>query len=309
MEFGPSAADQDYCYLTTTGRVSGEPREIEIWFGLAGDTPVHAVRRRRALELGEEHLARAGGDGADRRRHAAWPGARGATSRIRTGGPATAVRQVLRALQRRPRQLAPHGAADRSGLPSLRGWLVLIWPPLDPQRGGRTGMKVQSASVRRSAVAVLAAVCTAVCLPAQANAAPHRADGNVSDWRGEPTMLSGQTRISRGELIHDDWLYDDYGANLDGGPNNARVSRCARPHPRRLPLPDQRHPLRLQRGGPAPAEGRGRRRRAARRRVPPDAEGPRRPDRDPRRSTAGARAMRAHGRTAPGSTPRRPTTS
>ena len=30
--------DQDYCYLTTTGRVSGKPREIEIWFGLDGDT-------------------------------------------------------------------------------------------------------------------------------------------------------------------------------------------------------------------------------------------------------------------------------
>ena len=29
-------ADEDYCYLTTTGRISGEPREIEIWFGLAG---------------------------------------------------------------------------------------------------------------------------------------------------------------------------------------------------------------------------------------------------------------------------------
>ena len=28
------AADEDYCYLTTIGRVSGEPREIEIWFGL-----------------------------------------------------------------------------------------------------------------------------------------------------------------------------------------------------------------------------------------------------------------------------------
>ena len=24
---------QDYCYLTTTGRVSGRPHEIEIWFG------------------------------------------------------------------------------------------------------------------------------------------------------------------------------------------------------------------------------------------------------------------------------------
>jgi len=30
--------DAQYCYLTTTGRKSGEPREIEIWFGLIGDT-------------------------------------------------------------------------------------------------------------------------------------------------------------------------------------------------------------------------------------------------------------------------------
>jgi len=29
---------QDYCYLTTTGRVSGKPHEIEIWFGMDGDT-------------------------------------------------------------------------------------------------------------------------------------------------------------------------------------------------------------------------------------------------------------------------------
>jgi deazaflavin-dependent oxidoreductase (nitroreductase family) len=34
----PSLADESYCYLTTTGRVSGEPREIEIWFGLQGST-------------------------------------------------------------------------------------------------------------------------------------------------------------------------------------------------------------------------------------------------------------------------------
>jgi deazaflavin-dependent oxidoreductase (nitroreductase family) len=38
MGFGADAADEDYCYLTTTGRVSGEPREIEIWFALEGDT-------------------------------------------------------------------------------------------------------------------------------------------------------------------------------------------------------------------------------------------------------------------------------
>ena len=34
MGFAAGAADEDYCYLTTTGRVSGDPREIEIWFAL-----------------------------------------------------------------------------------------------------------------------------------------------------------------------------------------------------------------------------------------------------------------------------------
>jgi deazaflavin-dependent oxidoreductase (nitroreductase family) len=29
---------EDYCYLTTTGRVSSEARMIEIWFALEGDT-------------------------------------------------------------------------------------------------------------------------------------------------------------------------------------------------------------------------------------------------------------------------------
>jgi deazaflavin-dependent oxidoreductase (nitroreductase family) len=38
MAVDPSLASGSYCYLTTTGRVSGEPREIEIWFGLDGDT-------------------------------------------------------------------------------------------------------------------------------------------------------------------------------------------------------------------------------------------------------------------------------
>jgi deazaflavin-dependent oxidoreductase (nitroreductase family) len=31
-------AGEEYCYLTTTGRVSGRPHEIEIWFGLHGRT-------------------------------------------------------------------------------------------------------------------------------------------------------------------------------------------------------------------------------------------------------------------------------
>lgn len=29
---------EEYCYLTTTGRVSGRPHEIEIWFGLRRNT-------------------------------------------------------------------------------------------------------------------------------------------------------------------------------------------------------------------------------------------------------------------------------
>src|SRR5215213_2025619 len=29
-------ADDDFCYLTTTGRVTGQPHTIEIWFALGG---------------------------------------------------------------------------------------------------------------------------------------------------------------------------------------------------------------------------------------------------------------------------------
>jgi deazaflavin-dependent oxidoreductase (nitroreductase family) len=31
-------AGEPYCYLTTTGRTTGQPREIEIWFGIADST-------------------------------------------------------------------------------------------------------------------------------------------------------------------------------------------------------------------------------------------------------------------------------
>jgi deazaflavin-dependent oxidoreductase (nitroreductase family) len=34
----PRLADEDYCYITTTGRVTGKPHEIEIWFAADGDT-------------------------------------------------------------------------------------------------------------------------------------------------------------------------------------------------------------------------------------------------------------------------------
>ena len=32
-----SLSSEDYCYLTTKGRVSGRPHEIEIWFGVHGN--------------------------------------------------------------------------------------------------------------------------------------------------------------------------------------------------------------------------------------------------------------------------------
>jgi deazaflavin-dependent oxidoreductase (nitroreductase family) len=44
------AVDDDFCYLTTRGRVSGKPHEIEIWFALVGNTL---------------YLLSGGGDGSD----------------------------------------------------------------------------------------------------------------------------------------------------------------------------------------------------------------------------------------------------
>jgi deazaflavin-dependent oxidoreductase (nitroreductase family) len=36
--FPASLATEAFCYVTTTGRVSGRPHEIEIWFGASGRT-------------------------------------------------------------------------------------------------------------------------------------------------------------------------------------------------------------------------------------------------------------------------------
>ena len=57
MAVDPSLASESYCYLTTTGRVSGEPREIEIWFGLDGDTLRRSTARATAA------TSRMGADG------------------------------------------------------------------------------------------------------------------------------------------------------------------------------------------------------------------------------------------------------
>jgi len=34
----PKSVGEDYCYVTTTGRVTGKPHTIEIWFAVDGDT-------------------------------------------------------------------------------------------------------------------------------------------------------------------------------------------------------------------------------------------------------------------------------
>ena len=71
----------------------------------------------------------------------------------------------------------------------------------------------------RHLAAVGSTVCAALLWAAPADALSHRADGKLSDWRGDPTMLAGESRVSQGELIYDDWLYDDYGPNLDQASN------------------------------------------------------------------------------------------
>ncbi|MFN8402664.1 MAG: hypothetical protein U0V48_03800 [Anaerolineales bacterium] len=47
-------ASEEYCYLTTTGRVTGNPHEIEIWFGMKGDSLYLLSERRAQIGLGEE---------------------------------------------------------------------------------------------------------------------------------------------------------------------------------------------------------------------------------------------------------------
>ena len=38
MSIDASLADADFCYLTTTGRITGNPHTIEIWFAAEGHT-------------------------------------------------------------------------------------------------------------------------------------------------------------------------------------------------------------------------------------------------------------------------------
>ena len=42
-------------------------------------------------------------------------------------------------------------------------------------------------------------------------------DGRVDDWVGESTRLGGTWQVSRGELVYQDYIYDDYGAQGGAG--------------------------------------------------------------------------------------------
>lgn len=51
-------------------------------------------------------------------------------------------------------------------------------------------------------------------------------DGRPGDWTGAPTMLAGTSRYDRGELVHTDYLFDDFGAD-DG--DDVRRAQLAEP--------------------------------------------------------------------------------
>ena len=67
----------DYCYLTTTGRHSGEPHRIEIWFALADGVAYLLSGSGGPVGLGSEPPDLSGRGARDRRREAHDEGAPG----------------------------------------------------------------------------------------------------------------------------------------------------------------------------------------------------------------------------------------
>lgn len=71
--------DDDFAYLTTTGRRSGEPHEIEIWYSLSGDTLWMLAGGRdgsdwvRNLRADPSCRIRLGSDGVEREALASFP--------------------------------------------------------------------------------------------------------------------------------------------------------------------------------------------------------------------------------------------
>jgi deazaflavin-dependent oxidoreductase (nitroreductase family) len=95
---------EDFCYVTTTGRRTGRPHTIEIWFGARGDTL---------------YLLSGGGDGADWLRNLrADPGVRVRIGDETTSGTARLVEdpeEDLLARRLLPEKYAPRyrGSLDR----------------------------------------------------------------------------------------------------------------------------------------------------------------------------------------------------
>src|SRR3954453_62923 len=97
-------------------------------------------------------------------------------------------------------------------------------------RRGATIDAVEARSRVTVAACVLACLVTCDGAPA-AGAAAHRADGRLGGWRGHPLTLSGRTPASRGELIYSDWVYDDYGPDLDRVANSSPAKETASLNP------------------------------------------------------------------------------
>ena len=84
MWLAEHAAEVECCYLTTTGRRSGQPHEIEIWFGVIGASLYLISGNGPTAHWYLNLVADPRGVGADRGRDRG-PGARG-LSTIRTSG-------------------------------------------------------------------------------------------------------------------------------------------------------------------------------------------------------------------------------
>jgi dienelactone hydrolase len=62
----------------------------------------------------------------------------------------------------------------------------------------------------------------AFTLPNETAKPTYVADGDPSEWIGEPTFVGGTSRYSRGELVYSDYVGDDHGA--DNGEDYARAA-------------------------------------------------------------------------------------
>ena len=93
----------------------------------------------------------------------------------------------------------------------------------------RRGRPAARAAKALTIAAVLTAMLAAPgAAPAQA-AITRVADGKLADWVGLPTMLAGRDQISKGELIYTDYLYDDYGPNVNGTPDQPQFRSTLAP--------------------------------------------------------------------------------